>query len=869
MKNITLQYQTTQQKINQVFKNKEIVLLNKYKQIQNDLLSFATRPSFSRFAVADFEKENINSLFTSNLLPELVRMGEIKNLSVPFLYPFIETNATTFMLNANNSQNVVNMMKSLALRLMCSLPPEKSKFYFSDNNYGSDFSFANSINSETVNYQVLANSEVGQILDDMTLNVTNYNKIGNAAKETNHFIFISNFPQGFSNETISKMRNLINNGNAKNAGIYIFFSLKENELKTSSGIDCNQLLSDSTCINSHSNGLFPQDFYNSNEISFDTISNGTTQRLIDILNKRTVVKKSVSFVKEYENKLDTNDFWKENTATNLQIPIGYSAKGVQNLEFGKDDHFGLIGGLPGKGKSVLLHNIILWGAIKYSPQELSYCLIDCKLGVGMNAYKDLPHTLIQSTSNDRSFGESALQKIIEEMENRAILFKQASSKYGTDIDKIQDYRKVTGQEMPRILVIVDEFQVLFELDDKISGKIGKAMDKIFAQGRFAGIHVLLCSQGIRKIYGLDTSKVTWRLSFELRAEIEAEMILGNLEPLKINKIGSAIINNRSGDKNQNINIQVGFIENITPLVEKIKIATKRIYPNKIFEKWGVSDGSLYGKVENNIEMNTKILNNSFKVNDNYCDVFLGEPSAIRKSHNFIRIRKQSASNVLLIGSDLKSAVSIVGLSIFQLAKQSSIMSKFYIVDCFNIDNKYSKRLEFAKLYFTQLSVIDSKGISQAVDEVETELNNRIRAEEQGRKVTGRIVFSILYAQNCRELRKDGFKDSPVTLKIKRIIKEGPECGIHVFLHSLSYQGYIDLFDKMDVEFENRVVLDNSDASKRILSDSYGKEIKEQGTVLIQIPDELAEANPDSCRVYAEYNLDTNKKNFVTDLINIL
>ena len=284
MKDITLQYQTAQKKIEQVFKDNERVLQNKYKQIQNDIFNLVKSTRFSRFSVADFEREGLNGLTTNNLLPEFVRMGEIKNLSVPFLYPLNETNATIFMLTGNNSQNVCNMMKSLSLRLMCSLPTNASKFYFADNNFGGDFSFVNSINSETVNYQVIANSEIGQVFDDMIQIISNYNKLVNVAKETNHFIFISNFPQGFPTDAIIKMRNLIQNGNVRSAGIYIFFSLKENEVqKMYSGNELKQLLSDSTCINSHINGLFPQDFYQNNEISFDTLSNGVTQRLIDML----------------------------------------------------------------------------------------------------------------------------------------------------------------------------------------------------------------------------------------------------------------------------------------------------------------------------------------------------------------------------------------------------------------------------------------------------------------------------------------------------------------------------------------------------------------------------------------------------------
>ena len=81
---------------------------------------------------------------------------------------------------------------------------------------------------------------------------------------------------------------------------------------------------------------------------------------------------------------------------------------------------------------------------------------------------------------------------------------------------------------------------------------------------------------------------------------------------------------------------------------------------------------------------------SFKVNDRFCDIFIGEPAFIRDKHAFVRIRRQQGSNVILVGKDTKSALIIVGMINYILSRQSS-GSSFYIVDCFNIDNEYAEK----------------------------------------------------------------------------------------------------------------------------------------------------------------------------------
>ena len=209
---------------------------------------------------------------------------------------------------------------------------------------------------------------------------------------------------------------------------------------------------------------------------------------------------------------------------------------------------------------------------------------------------------------------------------------------------------------------------------------------------------------------------------------------------------------------------------------------------------------------------------------------------------------------------------------YMLARQSSSGSSFYIVDCFNIDNEYAEKLEFLKRYMPNLEVSYSRNIAEAVQRVHTELENRINAENRGEHAEGRICLSLVYMQNCRALKKDGYNVSPVTKQLIRLVKEGPEYGIHVVLHSLTYQGFTDVIDNSTLsEFENRIALD-SGKSMSILTESTSTQIREQGTVLLQGPDEFLTYNPDLIRIYSLFKHDdianVESIRFIDELIKL-
>ena len=135
---------------------------------------------------------------------------------------------------------------------------------------------------------------------------------------------------------------------------------------------------------------------------------------------------------------------------------------------------GLIAGMTGSGKSEFIITYILSLAINYSPDEVSFILIDYKGGGLAFAFEnktlgiELPHLAGTITNLDKSEMNRTLVSINSEIKRRQKIFNDARdslSESTIDIYKYQKfYRegKVT-EPIPHLFIICDEFGQILSL----------------------------------------------------------------------------------------------------------------------------------------------------------------------------------------------------------------------------------------------------------------------------------------------------------------------------------------------------------------------------------------------------------------------
>ncbi|GAA9871087.1 hypothetical protein VN0651_03790 [Helicobacter pylori] len=159
------------------------------------------------------------------------------------------------------------------------------------------------------------------------------------------------------------------------------------------------------------------------------------------------------------------EFWTKSSQHEVSVPVGWDINHKEVcFEIGNEQNHTLICDHSGSGKSNFLHVLIQNLAFYYAPDEVQLFLLDYKEGVEFNAYvadTTLEHARLVSVASSVSYGITFLKWLYDEMEKRAELFKQFKVK------DLNDYRK--HEKMPRLIVVVDEFQVLFS-DKKRKGK---------------------------------------------------------------------------------------------------------------------------------------------------------------------------------------------------------------------------------------------------------------------------------------------------------------------------------------------------------------------------------------------------------------
>ena len=253
--------------------------------------------------------------------------------------------------------------------------------------------------------------------------------------------------------------------------------------------------------------------------------------------------------------------WTWNADNEVKICPGYTdgdPTKVPMFELGNTGNVhGLAAGATGSGKSVFLNHLITTACMMYSPAELQLCLCDFK-GSEFGKYIApegtsyiLPHIKNCLCTADGDFAASLFSGIESEGRKRYAIM-QKPAEYTKDIpyfpegeplppatDGAKNWNRYwrskadqTGNKsylkniFPRILVIVDEFQNIFENaePDAIEVLI-KACTWLAKVGRASNINTLLSSQSLTGTLSDDVlAQMTLRLALRCNKEVSNTLL---------------------------------------------------------------------------------------------------------------------------------------------------------------------------------------------------------------------------------------------------------------------------------------------------------------------------------------------------------
>lgn len=241
----------------------------------------------------------------------------------------------------------------------------------------------------------------------------------------------------------------------------------------------------------------------------------------------------------------------------ISIPVGKINEKTYSIEFavgGSEESKPiayLLIGAPKMGKSSLVDAMIYNGAMKYSPDDLNFYLIDFKDGVSSAQYareSKMPHIKVLAESSKQEEAEIILRSLLDEQARRNDIFKQQGG-----CKNLADYNRSHSKHMPRIVVVIDEVQKLFKDDGTDFGRADRLagyLEDIVRQGRSAGIHVVLASQDASRKMMMCVGKfVPGRFAFGAALEDAENIMSRDLARQVISectKPGIALVSHDSG-----------------------------------------------------------------------------------------------------------------------------------------------------------------------------------------------------------------------------------------------------------------------------------------------------------------------------------
>lgn len=248
-----------------------------------------------------------------------------------------------------------------------------------------------------------------------------------------------------------------------------------------------------------------------------------SQHMKDFADKiKAYYKQKKEVKRELKDLQRDKEFWTKSSQHEVVVPVGWDINHKEVcFEIGEAQNHTLICDHSGSGKSNFLHVLIQNLAFYYAPDEVQLFLLDYKEGVEFNAYTDpiLEHARLVSVASSVSYGITFLKWLCDEMQKRAELFKQFNMK------DLNNYRK--HDEMPRLIVVIDEFQVLFS-DNKSTKAVEGHLNTLLKKGRSYGVHLVLATQTMR---GTDINpsfkaQIANRIALPMDAE-DSSSVLGD------------------------------------------------------------------------------------------------------------------------------------------------------------------------------------------------------------------------------------------------------------------------------------------------------------------------------------------------------
>lgn len=205
--------------------------------------------------------------------------------------------------------------------------------------------------------------------------------------------------------------------------------------------------------------------------------------------------------------------------TGLTTPLGITTgETTWELNLVEEGPHALVAGTTGAGKSELLTSWLLGLALRYSPADLRFILIDYKGGAAFGELAGLPHVHGVLTDLKPNLTSRALQSLEAFLRRREAILATVHAR------DIAHYHDLTGKRLSRVMIVVDEFRALAT----DHAEMMENLIRLATHGRSLGLHLVLATQKPGGIVNAQIlANTNLRLALRMRTGADSNDILGD------------------------------------------------------------------------------------------------------------------------------------------------------------------------------------------------------------------------------------------------------------------------------------------------------------------------------------------------------
>lgn len=676
---------------------------------------------------------------------------------------------------------------------------------------------------------------IRNLLVEPGMTLRQYN-IAHETQEPYQLLILKNFPSNLYGEALNALRIIAKNGTKAGVHLLLMMNLSElnrwdSSIRANEDFNLSEFIANSTrfdfCgnIDSRLDNIFSQAFstdsYSVDNTHYQFMTSGELASIVDTLNSQCALKEDA--VIPLTDHITPNNFrWKHNTSRQIEIPFGLTPdKSVASLKITQESgqNSVIVIGIPGSGKSVFLHSIILSSAFKYSPEELQMYLIDFS-GVEFNTYAlgHLPHARVIAPEAEREFGLSILRELEEEGSRRMELCRD------NNVNNIVELKRLRPElKIPRLLVIIDEFQKLFdENNDKISQEANAKIHTIIQEFRKFGINLILATQKLPANSLLPRDLIANRVVFKCTPnDFQTLISWENAREMPRLHTGACIYNSESGASYDNRKVQGFFAskQDIDIMLHELdKLRESLSIPQQSATVFRSAELPEFSTRRRKPEHHTTA------TIPTVVPIYLGESIAVSQTDVAVELIKENNNNLLIIGGESTIAERIAFNSIRSATSAHDSQSATVVaLNGMRADNplwpEFKDIISNSPVNFT--IPCNASEIVEILTEIKTEIETR-RNENNPRQPHIYIVgFDI---QNIRAFDPDSggimVKPSAAAKLMAYILANGPAVGVFSILQTDTLVG-INRIDSKALDYCNyRIALQMPESTSMKVMDSY-------------------------------------------------